>query len=959
VPDFNLGTARGRIEIDGSGAKRGVEEAQGAVKGLDKDLDAAAGTFGKAGLAMGGIGVAAVAGFGLAVNAASNFEKGLSAISAVSGATEQQMEGIRKKALQIGADTKFSASEGAAAIEELAKAGIPLEGIINGAADATVALAAAGEVELPEAATIASNAMNQFGLAAADMPKVADLIAGAANASAIDVSDFGFALSQAGATANLVGLSFDDLSVAIAAMGNAGIKGSDAGTSLKTFLSNLQPTTEKQIGLMQKLGIVTEDGANKFFDASGNIKSMSEIAGVLSTSLAGMTAQQKSMALETLFGSDAIRAAAIIADNGAAGFDKLAANMGKVTAADVAAKRMDNLAGSMEQLKGSVETVMIQAGAPFQDVLRGVVDGLTGIVNVFGSLSPGMQKWIVIAVLATGVLIGLGGAALLTISGFLKAKKTIEEFRAAVQALELASKRQMIAEKARQAVTKVGTAIQWAFNAAMSANPIFLVVAALVALGAALFVAYKKFEPFRNVVDTVWRFVKNFVTQLGNLWNVLRSGDDVIQGVAEVLDNMFGNTGKLIAPIKAVLNVFKEVFDWLKSNWDLLLPIFLGPLGLIIVIWRRFGDDIKEFIGKAIDAVVDFFQKLPGRIMGFLTAAIAAVIEFLAKLPERAAFFIGFMLGAFIRGGFEIVKFFIKLGIDVISAVVEFMTKLPGRVLGFLNLVWDTLYEWGTRFVSTMIQIGSDAIEGFIGFLVALPGRVLGFLNAVWDHLWQFGVNAVNKAREIGTNVLNGVIEFVTQLPGKVATAFTNVVSGIGNFIVSAKNKAGEIGSAVVDGVINFAKDLPSKAGDIIQSMIDTIKGFVGKAFDTLKNVGSSMWNGFKKGIGIGSPSLPERAVTEMVKNIGAEMRPLARHVGTIQGLAADLPSVDSTMAVGIGAGVLTPATGQGSGVAASPGSAGGPLIGELNINNPIGEPSEESLTRTMQKLEYAGYFGG
>lgn len=948
MPDYDLGTARGKIEIDAKGATTGVGEAKTAVRGLDSDMSKAAGTIGKAGLAIGGIGVVAVAGFGLAVKAAQGFEKGLSAIEAVSGATGDQMEGVRKKALKLGADTKFSASEAASAMEELVKAGIPLEGVINGAADATVALAAAGEIALPEAATIAANAMNQFGLAAKDMPHIADLIAGAANASAIDVSDFGMSMSQAGATANLVGLKFDDLAVSVAAMGNAGIKGSDAGTSLKTFLSNLQPTTEKQITLMQKLGLVTKDGGNAFFDASGKIKSMANIAGTLQNALRGQTEQQKAMTLETIFGSDAIRAAAIIADTGADGMNKLAAAMGKVSAEDVAAKRMDNFAGSMEQLKGSLETVAIQIGSVLLPVLKTFADVVTSLVNKFSAFPAGMQTAIVVAGLLIGSLALLTGAMLLGISTYLKAKTAITEFREAMQALELASKRQAIAQKLQTAATLVSTAATAAFNAVIAANPIVLVVAALIALGVALFVLYKKWKPFHDLVDATWRFIKNFVMQLGRLWTTLVGGTDIIQGVSEVFDNMFGNTGKLIKPLKAVLNVFKEVFNWLKSNWDIVLAIVAGPFGLIILIVRRFGDDI-----------VGFFKALPGRLAGFFSEALQAFVSFMVQLPERAAFFLGFLIGAYIRAGFEIAKFFVMLGINILGIVIRFMMQLPGRVIGFLDAVWDGLYAFGVRFVNTAKKIGIDVVEGIIGFIIALPGRVIGLLDATWDGLFQFGVNVVNKAKEIGAAIVSGIINFVTALPGRVAGFFASAVSAIASFIPTTFGKAQEIGSGIIDGVINFAKDLPNKIKEIITNMIDKIKGAAGAAFDAMKNIGGSLWDGFKKGLGIGSPSLPERAVTEMVKNIGAEMRPLARHIDTIQGLAASLPNADATLAVGVGAGVLQPAAASSAGLSTPDATqAAAPYIGELNILNPVGEPSEQSLTRTMQHLEYAGYFG-
>lgn len=920
MPEYDLGTARGKIEIDASGAKSGADEANRALGGVSGNVDKVATNIGKAGLAVGGIGIAAVAGFGLAIHAAAGFEQGLSGIEAVSGASTAQMEGIRQKALQLGADTKYSAGEAAGAMEELVKAGLPLEAVMGGAADATVALAAAGEVDLKEAATIASNAMNQFGLAAKDMPHVADLIAGAANASAIDVSDFGMSLSQAGATAKLAGLSFDDLSLAVTAMGNAGIKGSDAGTSLKTFLSNLQPTTEKQTAAMMDLGLMTEKGANAFFDASGKIKNMTQISELLNNATKDLTDQQKTMALETIFGSDAIRAAAVIAGEGATGMNSLAAAMGKVSAEDVAAKRMDNLSGSMEQLKGSVETVAIQVGSVLLPMLKSFADFVTGLVNAFSGLSPNMQKAVVIGALLVGTLSLLAGGALLAISGFLKAKKAIAEFKEAMQALNLAAKREMIVEKARQAVTKIGTAIQWAFNAAMEANPIFLVIAALVALGVALFVLYKKFKPFHEFIDMLWQ--------------------------------------KIQSAFNTVMDVISGFINWVKRNWDLLLPIFLGPIGVLVIIIRRFGDDIVRIVSGVVSAVIDWFQKLPGRLVAIGAAVVSAFIDFMVKLPERAAWFLGFLIGKWIRFQVELIKLIVEIGIAVIKAVVEFMEKLPGRVLGFLDMVWDTLYAFGVRFVNTAKQIGIDAVEGLISFIAALPGRVLGFLNLVWDKLYQFGVNAVNKAKEIGSAVVEGIIGFLMALPGRVWGFLQAVWQKMVDIGDTLQRKAGDLGKAAFNGFIDFFKDLPGRVAGILGELKDKIFGAISGIFDGAKNLGSSLWNGFKKGL-FGSPHTKvEYAVWDMLANVKKGTQDLAGHMKTIEGLRASLPSADYTMALGVGSGALQPASQQISGLTADQSSAAGVTIAELNINNPIGETSEQSLTRTMQKLEYAGYFG-
>lgn len=326
-------------------------------------------------------GAAVAAGLGFAIKSAADFEKTMSGVKAVSGATAGEMSQLSALALQLGKDTVFSASEAASGLEELVKGGVSIPEIMNGAAQATLNLAAAGGVSLPAAAGIAANALNTFGLKGADMARVSDLIAGAANASAISVDDFRMSLAASGAIAATVGLPFGDLAVAIAAMGNAGIKSSDAGTSLKTMLLNLQPSTKEQTALFKELGIITADGANAFFTAEGKAKGLADISGILQLALSNMTDQQRLATLEVMFGSDAIRAAAVLSRGGAEGFNNLAASMSKVTAESVAAERMNNLNGDIKQLTGSVETAAIELGTAFQPALREAAQSVTGLIN--------------------------------------------------------------------------------------------------------------------------------------------------------------------------------------------------------------------------------------------------------------------------------------------------------------------------------------------------------------------------------------------------------------------------------------------------------------------------------------------------------------------------------------------------------------------------------------------------
>lgn len=354
----------------------------GLLKGLTGELSLGTKLLGGLGLAAGAALVAGSA-------AAAQFASKLSGVKAVSLATESQMEAVRVKALQLGRDTAFSANDAAGAMEELVKAGLSIEQVLSGAADAAVSLAAAGGVSLVEASTIAANALNAFALGGDQVAKVADIVAGAANASAIDVSDFGLSLAQTGAVANLVGLSLKDTAAAIGLLGNAGIRGSDAGTSLKTFLERLVPITVRESNLFRELGIITEEGGNKFFDAAGKVKSLAGISQVLQDALKNQNREQQLANLTIGFGTDAIRAAGVLAKAGAAGVGEFNAELSRTSAADVARTRLDNLGGSLKQFRGSLDAVLIGIGTPLQTALRSVVDFGTGTLNTFAALGSG------------------------------------------------------------------------------------------------------------------------------------------------------------------------------------------------------------------------------------------------------------------------------------------------------------------------------------------------------------------------------------------------------------------------------------------------------------------------------------------------------------------------------------------------------------------------------------------
>lgn len=317
------------------------------------------------------------------VKTSMDFDAALSGVKALVPAGEDAtrvMEAVRQKAMELGQETAFGDTDVAKGMTELLKAGIDFQSVMGDATKAALDLAVVGGLELPEAAKIMSTAMNAFKVT--DATHAADTLSGAANASATNVHEMSYAMSACASVAAGMGVSFEDTSATLALFAKNGLLGSDAGTSLKTMLSRLVPSTDQAADEFRRLGLMTADGKNKFFDAKGNMESMAEVAGILQDALKGMTAEQRQATLSTLFGSDAIRGAIILSEKGADGFNDMTEAMTRFTAAGSAATMRDNLKGDIEELSGAWENfqVTLMSGKATSG-LRGLVKELGGIVK--------------------------------------------------------------------------------------------------------------------------------------------------------------------------------------------------------------------------------------------------------------------------------------------------------------------------------------------------------------------------------------------------------------------------------------------------------------------------------------------------------------------------------------------------------------------------------------------------
>lgn len=363
-------------------------------------------TLGAAGIAMG---AALAAGIGVAVAKYAEFDQQMSFVAATGEDARGSLDALRQAALDAGADTVFSATEAAKAIEEMAKAGLSAKDILSGGLTGALDLAAAGGLEVADAAGIAATALKIFNLEGSDMSHVADLLAAGAGKAMGDVSDLSAALNQAGLVANSTGLSIEETTAGLAAFASQGLLGSDAGTSFKTMLGALTPNSAKAADEMKRLGISA-------YDSQGRFIGLAEFAGNLKDSLSGLTDEQRNASLEIMFGSDAVRAANVLYSEGAEGIEQWTNKVNDSGyAAETAATRLDNLMGDWEKLTGALDTAFITMGEGADGPLRFLIQRLTELVDGFTQLPDwAQQAGLGVAALAAGVGL-VGGAALLAI----------------------------------------------------------------------------------------------------------------------------------------------------------------------------------------------------------------------------------------------------------------------------------------------------------------------------------------------------------------------------------------------------------------------------------------------------------------------------------------------------------------------------------------------------------------
>lgn len=956
----DVGSAVGYLDLDISGFLAGLRSAQSEADSATKNiatkigsnLQSAGKSITSAGKTLTTHVTVPIVGLGTAaVKTTSDFESAMSKVSAISGATGSDLDALNQKAQEMGAKTKFSATESAEAFTYMAMAGWKTEDMLQGI-DGIMALAAADGLDLATTSDIVTDALTAFGLSADDSGHFADVLAAAASNANTNVSLLGESFKYAAPVAGALGYSAEDTAIALGLMANAGIKGSQGGTALRSSLSRLIKPTDDAAALMEQYGL-------SMTNADGSMKSLGEVMEMLRTKMGGLSEAEQAQAAATLFGQEAMSGMLAVINASDSDYEKLTS---AIYGADGAAQQMadtmlDNLSGQLTLLKSALEGLAIQFGEILMPYIKQFVQWLQNLVQKLQEMTPEQKeqivKWAAFAAAIGPVLLAVGKL----VTGIGNVISVFGKLKTAIPAV-------------KGALVAVKGAI-----AGISA-PVVAVVAVIGTLVAAFATLWKTNEEFRNKITAIWNQIKGtfdklcqgIVDRLNKLGFDFENIGEVLKAIwkgfcdflAPIFEGVFQNIANtfdtIVNVILGILDFFIAIFtgDW-EGAWDAIKGIFesiwngivawfqnIGNtlLGILDVICGWFGttwdntwNSIKQFFVDIWNSIVSFFTNIIDTIKTSVSNFVTTIINFFAQLPTNIANFITNAWNSVVIWATNMVNKAREMGQNFLNAVVEFFTDLPYKIGYFIGSALTNVALWVVNMVNKAREMGQNFINSVVEFFTQLPGKILQFITSAWNNVTQWATNMVNKAREMGTNFINNVVSFFTQLPGKIQQFISSALNNVTTWVSNMASKAREAGSQFINNVVSFIQQLPGKIKQFLDSAINNLRtwvtqmgqkgkeavqslinnvmsaasGIASKVMSIGSDIVSGVWNGIKNAAGWFTDQVKGffSGIVDGVKNalgIGSPSKVFRDEIGkwlppgVAQGFKAALPAAMNSM---------------------------------------------------------------
>lgn len=668
---------------------------------------------------------------------AADFEAGMNRVAAVSGATGEEFDTLRELAKEMGSTTQFSATQAADAMGFLAMAGFETNDIVS-ALPPTLQLAAAGQLELAEAADIASNILTGFGMEASQLAEVNDVLAKTFTSTNTDLVMLGEAFKMVGPVAKSTGLSFEETSAAIGLLGNAGIQATMAGTSLRGAITRLINPTKQQAKLIEELGL-------NVTDAQGNMVPLVDIIAQLEQSGAG-TAE-----VMGLFGQRAGPAMAALIDQGSGALRDLTGELENSggTAQRIADKQMEGLAGTLKELRSAWEGLMIAfADSGALDFATGVIKGLAGALRGLSEMSPGMMRLI----LVLGLVAAAVGPILIITAQLITATSTIVGAVTAAKVAWAASG--TAAKKGMLAHTFAGLRVvaSWIrMGAVATARGAMMAAAWLVTAGpkAATAVAGTVAAAARIIARWVAMAAVSLVqgARIAGAW-LLTAGAKAATAVAQTV----AAAGRIIAQwvlmaTRSAARAAVVAGSWLLlagANAATAVAATAAAAAKVVAQWIRMGA-----VAMARAAMMAAAWLVALGPVGWAIAAVAAVAAAVILNWDKVS--------AWTKKAWTAVTNFLSQAWDWITS----KTAGAGRaVVNFVRNAWQSAKDWTVRKATEMVN-----------WVRGLPGRILSALG-------NLGSLLVNAGRSIVQGLWNGIRAMGSWLKSKIIGFIKSFVPG-------------------------------------------------------------------------------------------------------------------------------------------------------------------------------------
>lgn len=821
-----------------------------------------------------------------AVKVGGDFEEQMSRVKAISGATGDAFEELRDQAIDLGAKTAFSAKESADGMENLASAGFDAQEIMA-AMPGLLDLAAVSGGDVALASENAATALRGFGLEADQSGHIADVFARAAADTNAEVADMGEAMKYIAPVANAMGLSIEETAAAIGIMSDAGVKGSQAGTTLRGALSRIAKPTKAMRETMDELGV-------SFYDSEGNMISLQDQISLLSDSFDGLTQEQKNQALVTLYGQESLSGMMALIDKGPDSLGALTESLEQSDgAADEMARTMqDNMNSSIEQMLGAFESAAIVIQDILSPAIASIADSIGSLVEKFVSA----PRWVQTTILSLGLLTAAVGPILFGVGKLMKLFQTMKvgilALRAGFTALNTA-------------VTVVGGGIKALF-AVLVANPIILIIGAIIAAVAAFIYFWNTSEEFRNFFIGMWEGIKeavgialewiedswsnmvegakNAVESVKQAWSDTKQWfADLWQGIKDSASDMWQGTKQAFSDgVDNIVSVWDGITQWFSDLWN-------GIKSTVTSIVNGIADGIMSRFGTLVYGVrnafihMSFFLKtlwtnlvkIAGQIFEIMKNVILAPVLFVTSL---------------ISGGWEEAKNnMIGVWNNIQTAAINIWTSikaifdsfLTNTQMAFLN-IWNGI-KAALAYIWTTIQtIAIDTFNSIVAFFVETWTNIKQgtidawnalktWLSETWESMKQGAIDTWNSVKQffvdLWESTKTNTINMWNAIKDGVATAWENTKNAVINTakgIVDGAKQAWEDLKTGVSNAIDKVKetfdtirqiDLLQIGKDIIDGLVNGIRSKIDDVVNAVKDVAGSITGKIKDVLNIHSPS--------------------------------------------------------------------------------------------------------